>query len=111
MIPLASLSDVYFEHREGRPESPPEWVRPRLERAFATVSPLHRRPTVEPARVLVLAAEGDRITRAEHARRLQAHFSSPLVSFPGGHLLQFGRDRAFGALCRFLVGHSVIVPR
>ncbi|MBI5512601.1 MAG: hypothetical protein HY909_02470 [Deltaproteobacteria bacterium] len=111
MIPLASLADVYFEHREGRPESPPSWVRPRLERAFEAVSPLHRPPMVAPERVLVLAAEGDRITRTDHALRLQAHFSCALATFPGGHLLQFGRDRAFGALCRFLAGHGVIAPR
>ena len=37
----------------------------------------------------------DRITPVAHARKLAAHFGSPLVSWHGGHLLQLGRNAAF----------------
>lgn len=110
MVPLASLADVYFEHRAGRPEAPPEWVRPRIEDAYKVVSPFARRPRVDPASALVLAANGDRITPITHAERLRAHLGeADMHVFPGGHLLQAGRGRAFGAVARFFARRHLIV--
>jgi len=54
--------------------------------------------------VLVLAAEGDRITPIAHAERLARHFDAKLVRFAGGHLLQFGRRDAFRELRTWLRG-------
>lgn len=111
MIPLASLADAYLEHREGRDDAPPEWLRARIDDAYRAVSPFARRPRLEGDRVIVLAASGDRITRVSHAERLRAHFGAEMETFPGGHILQAGRRRAFGALARFLAARGVIAPR
>lgn len=111
MIPLASLADAYMEHRAGRPEEPPAWVRPRIEDAYRVVSPFARPPRVAPERVLVLAASDDRITPVTHAHRIARHFDAPVETFTGGHLLQLGRARAFDRMIRFFEGIRVIAPR
>jgi pimeloyl-ACP methyl ester carboxylesterase len=73
-----------------------------LDAAHRAVSPLVRRPLISPARTLVVAAEADRITPIEHARRLAQHFGAPLFVFHGGHILQFGRAGAFRAVGKLL---------
>lgn len=103
MIPLASLAHV--AKSLGRLVGTREEQRAQLEGLDAlhrVVSPLARPPRLAPERVLVLAAEGDRITPPEHARWLAAHFHAPLEVFPGGHLLQFGRAQAFRSIGRML---------
>jgi pimeloyl-ACP methyl ester carboxylesterase len=102
MVPLASLADVYIEHREMGGDRVPPWLRPRIDQAFRVVSPLARPARLRGRDVLVLAAGGDGITRRSHAERLVAHFEASLEVFPGGHLLQVGRGRAFTATARFL---------
>ena len=57
------------------------------------------------------AAERDRICVPTHAELLAKHFRAELVTFPGAHLLQFGRRAGFGAIARFLVRHGVIAAR
>lgn len=112
MIPLASLADAYVEHRAGRSDEAPAWLGPRIEAAYRVVSPFARAPLVRGDDVLVLAASGDRITRGSHAERLRAHFGEgPAETFPGGHLLQFGRAKAFADLARWLAGRGVVAPR
>jgi dienelactone hydrolase len=111
MVPLASLADAYLEHREGRDDAPPEWLRARIDDAYRVVSPLARAPRIASDRALVLAASGDRITRGSHAERLRAHFDAERHDFPGGHILQVGRGKAFGTLARFLSRHGVIAGR
>lgn len=112
MIPLASLADAFVEHREGRPDAPPEWLVPRIEAAYRVVSPFARAPRVEGDAVMVITASGDRITRSSHAQRLREHFGpGPAERFVGGHMLQFGRGAAFGALARWLSTRGVIAPR
>ncbi len=103
-IPLADLTDVAVEHEALRGEDIPESVRAAGKAALRIVRPLARAPVVPGERMLVVAAAGDRITKTRtHADRLAAHFGAPLVVFPGGHLLQFGRKaglRAMKALIR-----------
>ncbi len=111
MIPMASLADVYAEHREGRDDAPPPWLRPRIDEAFRVVSPFTRAPRITGDRALVLAASGDQITRTSHAERIAAHFNTECETFPGGHILQLGRGRAFRSLARFLSRHGVIASR
>ncbi|APR87601.1 hypothetical protein A7982_12950 [Minicystis rosea] len=103
MIPLASIADV--AERLGRFVGSTEEQaiqRRALDRAHRAVSPLARASRLSPDRVLVLAAEADRITPMAHAERLAAHFGAPLSTFPGGHLLQIGRAQAFREVGRML---------
>ena len=73
-----------------------------LRAAHWVVSPLARPPRIEPERVLVLEGDSDLVTGRQHAERLAAHFSAQIVRFPGGHLLHFGRGRAFQAIHELL---------
>jgi dienelactone hydrolase len=103
MIPLASLA--HMAQRLGRLTGTPDEQRAQLEALDAVhrpVSPLARPPLIEKDRVLVTAAEGDRITPPEHARALADHFGAPLHLVQGGHILQFGRAEAFRAVGRLL---------
>lgn len=102
-IPLADLTDVAAEHEALRGEEIPEPVRAAGKSALRLVRPLVRTPVVPGDRMLVVAAEGDRITATHtHAERLAAHFGAPLVAFPGGHLLQFGRRAGLKAMERLI---------
>jgi pimeloyl-ACP methyl ester carboxylesterase len=96
VIPLASLAD--FAREQGQLSAAPEVEAEEhalLERIYRVVSPVDRRPLIAPARTMVVAAKADRITPVAHARKLAAHFGSPLVAWHGGHLLQLGRNAAF----------------
>ncbi|HEY4102708.1 MAG TPA: alpha/beta fold hydrolase [Polyangiaceae bacterium] len=96
VIPLASLAD--FAREQGELSAAPEAQAEEhalLERIYRVISPLDRQPRIAPSRTLVVAAKADRITPVAHARKLAAHFGSPLVSWHGGHLLQLGRDACF----------------
>ncbi len=98
-IPLADLTDVAVEHEALRGGETPEPVRAAGKSALRLVRPLARTPLVPGDRMLVVAAEADRITNIRtHADRLAAHFGAPLVVFPGGHLLQFGRKAGLRAM-------------
>jgi hypothetical protein len=110
-IPLADLTDVVVEHEALRGVTVPEGLVAAGKRASALVRPLGRPALLPSERVLVVGAVGDRITKAAHAEALAAHFGCEMVTFPGGHLLQFGRRDAFAAIARFLARHGVIGPR
>ena len=102
-IPLADLTDVAFEHEALRGEQIPEPLREAGKAALQLVRPLARKPLVPGDRMLVVAAEADRITaKNTHAERLAEHFTAPLVTFPGGHLLQFGRRAGLRAMARLI---------
>lgn len=99
IIPLASLSD--FARELGRLGTCPDRaaaLQASLERVYRLIAPLERAPRIEPRRVLVLGAEADRVTPLSHARRLAGHFQAGLVTWPGGHLLQLGRQGSFQRL-------------
>src|SRR5262249_6110629 len=103
MIPLASLAQM--ARRLGRLTGSPDEQRAQfeaLEAAHRPVSPLARPSQIAKDRILVTAAEGDRITPLEHARALAEHFQTELHVFQGGHILQFGRADAFRAIGRLL---------
>jgi pimeloyl-ACP methyl ester carboxylesterase len=103
MIPLASIA--HLVRRMGRLTGNADEQRAQfegLEAAHRAVSPLARAPRVGAERMLVVAAEGDRITPIDHARWLAQHFGAPLHVFHGGHILQFGRAEAFRAVGRML---------
>lgn len=105
LIPLASLAD--FARDRGNLSPAPEQAALEyelLERAYRIVSPMSRPPRVDPERVIVVGAQADRITPVSHARRIAQHFCAPLIAWHGGHLLQFGRDRAFKRVGEHLIG-------
>jgi pimeloyl-ACP methyl ester carboxylesterase len=110
-IPLADLTDVVVDHEALRGVSVPDDLVEAGKRALSLVRPLARKPTISSDRVLVASAEGDRITKSSHAEALAEHFGAELVTFPGAHLLQFGRRDAFAAIARFLARRQVIAPR
>lgn len=112
LIPLSSIADV--ADRLGRFVGSPEEQadqRAGLDRVHRVVSPLARPARLGRDRILIAAAEGDRITPPEHARRLAAHFGAPLTTFSGGHILQLGRSQAFRAVGRMLGGLGLLDRR
>ncbi|MEY4580556.1 MAG: hypothetical protein RL701_5259, partial [Pseudomonadota bacterium] len=64
-------------------------------RAQRVISPFARASLVPSERMVVVAGEEDLVTGVEHARKLSEHFGAPISLFPGGHLLQSGREQAF----------------
>lgn len=115
MIPVGSFPDLYWHHGAGRPErlrAEREGITlEMMQRAMAVHTPLLRAPKVASDRVLVVGAEGDRITPPEHATRLAAHFGCEELRFAGGHVLQLGRGVAFRALARKLADAGLIERR
>jgi pimeloyl-ACP methyl ester carboxylesterase len=110
-IPLADLTDVSAEHEALRGGEIPEPLREAGKIALRLVRPLGRTPLLPGDRMLVVAAEGDRITATRtHAERLAAHFNAPLVAFPGGHLLQFGRRAGLKAMERLIRSRIAAPP-
>lgn len=110
-IPLADFTDVVVEHEALRGVAVPRALVDAGKRAMARVSPLARPPTIAPERVMIVGAKGDGITKLAHAEQLAQHFHAPIFTFPGGHLLQFGRGEAFKEMARFLARRGVISAR
>jgi dienelactone hydrolase len=103
IIPLASIADL--ARSGGRLVGSAEEQGLQFEAltaALRAVSPFARPPQIKGDRVLIVAAAGDKITPPSHARALAEHFNAPLITFPGGHLLQFGRAQGFRAVGRLL---------
>lgn len=103
LIPLASIADVarHGGRLVGTAEEQ-DAQHQALEAVHHVASPFARAPRLGPERVLVGAGEADRITPRIHAERLARHFGAPLVTFGGGHLLQFGRGAVFREVGRML---------
>lgn len=59
------------------------------------ITPVCRMPKVEPERVSIISGEFDRLATMQHGKRLADHFGTELVTFPGGHIVQNRRARAF----------------
>lgn len=108
MIPLASIAD--FAREQGQLGSGDQVGEQHaaLEQANWIVSPLARPLRIPKARALVVAAEHDRVTPGNHAKRLASHFGCDLMTFAGGHLLQVGRSDAFRALGSLLEREGII---
>jgi pimeloyl-ACP methyl ester carboxylesterase len=112
MIPLASIAD--FARDSDRLVGTATQRREQheaIEAAHRVVSPLARASLVDPARALVIAGKGDRITPAAHAKRLAEHLDAPLHEFVGGHLLQLGRGAAFREVRRMLTREGILPER
>ena len=111
-IPLGDLTDVAIEHEELRTGVVSSGqLREAGKRALQLVAPLDRKPVIAGEKMLVVAAEADRITRLDtHAARLAEHFHAPLVTFPGGHLIQLGRRAGLRAMAQ-LLARAGALPR
>jgi pimeloyl-ACP methyl ester carboxylesterase len=109
VIPLTSIADFAREQgRLGGNEDEEAREHQALEAVYRLVSPLHRTPLVERDRMMIIAAEADRITPISHAERLADHFHVALDTWHGGHLLQFGRSEKFREVGRLLNRLGVI---
>lgn len=102
-IPLAAIDE--FAHTHGRMLGTPaeqEQQRDALRAAQWPISPLARPPLVASDRVVVVAGEADHVTGLAHAEQLARHFGTHISRFEGGHLLHFGRERAFEPVWQML---------
>jgi pimeloyl-ACP methyl ester carboxylesterase len=108
LIPLASVAD--FARDQGRLGTGEHAAlqHAALEAANWVVSPLARPSLVPSERVLIVAAEADRVTPIAHAERLAAHFGAPLLRVHGGHLLQTWRATGFRAVKAMLKRNNII---
>src|SRR5439155_26980051 len=104
----ADMTDVVVDHEAMRGTKVPRALIEAGKRSMHLVRPLARKPAIPGERVLVVAAENDRIARRTHAELLANHFGAQLVTFPGAHLLQFGRREGFAAIARFLARRGTI---
>jgi alpha-beta hydrolase superfamily lysophospholipase len=102
-IPLAAIEE--FAHTHGRLVGNSDQQaaqREAMRKANWAVSPFSRTPLISGNKVVVIAGDADAITGGHHAERLTSHFDAELSRFHGGHLLHFGRTRAFEAMWRLL---------
>jgi pimeloyl-ACP methyl ester carboxylesterase len=59
------------------------------------ITPVCRTPKIDPERVSIISGEFDRLATVAHGQRLAAHFGAELVTYPGGHIVQYRRAQAF----------------
>jgi pimeloyl-ACP methyl ester carboxylesterase len=112
VIPLASIADfARARGRLGSSESEAAREQEALERAIRIVSPFSRPLLVPKSRVLVVAAEGDRITPVAHARRIAQHFDVELHLMQGGHLIQLDRREGIRAVIHMLRREGILPPK
>ena len=110
-VPLASIEE--FAYRHGRMVGSPQEQaaqRDALIVAQRVISPMSRPPLVSGDRVIVVAGESDLVTGVGDAKRMAAHFGAELSLFEGGHLLHFGRERAFAPVWRLLQQCAEVSP-
>jgi pimeloyl-ACP methyl ester carboxylesterase len=111
-IPIASIPDVMNDNDlvPGSGE-----LQRRLYEGYreqlVPITPVCRKPLVEPKRVVIISGEFDRLATLQHGARLAAHFGTKLMSFPGGHILQHRRARAFRQALEGLQATDVLPHR
>lgn len=112
-VPFASIPGLLWGHGSGtsarkRAEHAGVTLK-RFEAAFAATTPILREPTIDSRRMLILAGKRDLVTPMSESRKLHAHFvGSTFESFPGSHLMQWGRGKAFKTMARFFAEHGVL---
>lgn len=116
MIPVASLASLMWHNGDGtdarRTAEAEGLTEERFTHAFEATQPTARTSRVDPERVLVIAGRRDRVIPRAHAERLRDHFDArEIVVFPGSHLVQTGRDVAFGAVLDLLEELEVLPRR
>lgn len=109
VIPLAAIEDFALTHGRFTGDTrEQEAQRVAMSAAQWTVSPFSRPALIKGDRVVVLAGESDFVTGVRQAQLLSDHFETEMTTFEGGHLVQFGRSRAFAPVWDMLKrsGHS-----
>ncbi|MET0286151.1 MAG: hypothetical protein ABW352_16840 [Polyangiales bacterium] len=102
-IPLSAIE--LFAQANGRfvgNEEEQRQQREAMQRAHNPVSPLGRAPKIRGEQVVIINGQADAITGPAHSEPLGKHFGTELHHFLGGHLLHFGRGRAFEAMWKML---------
>jgi pimeloyl-ACP methyl ester carboxylesterase len=110
-IPLSAIEE--FAHMHGRLiGSAREQAEQReaLRLAHLPVSPLARPSLLRSDQVVVINGEADAITGRAHTDPLVAHFAAEVHHFVGGHLIHYGRGRAFEAMWRLLGRQGFLQP-
>jgi len=95
-IPIASIPDVMNDN--GLVPGSGDIQRTLYEgyrEQLVPITPVCRTPKVEPKRVSIISGELDRLATAQHGARLADHFGTELITFPGAHIIQHRRARAF----------------
>ncbi len=118
VIPFGSIAELMWEQGEGtsaRQRAAEAGVTfERFAAAFDATTPILRKPAIPGDRMLIVAGERDRVTPIRHARKLRDHFSRetgidvPIETFPGGHLVQAGRDGATLRMLDFLRARGLL---
>lgn len=108
-IPLASTADFLREHGQLR-GTPSQVARQHatIEQIFASVSPLTRPCRVPLEGRMVFGGVHDRVTPLSHAQRIADHFGVPVSTFPGAHVLQYGRWNAWRTVLRNLRTREIL---
>ncbi|HEX5658086.1 MAG TPA: alpha/beta hydrolase family protein [Polyangiales bacterium] len=102
-IPLSAIE--LFAHANGRFIGTSEeqlLQREAMRLSHVPVSPLGRPPVIRGSQVIIINGEADAITGPTHTEPLSKHFDAEVHNFLGGHLLHFGRARAFESMWRML---------
>jgi len=111
-IPICSVPDVMNDNNLVPGEG--EIQRTLYEgyrEQLVPITPVCRTPKVAPERVSIISGEFDRLATVRHGQRLATHFGAELVTFPGGHLLQHRRARAFREALEGFQKRSVLPRR
>jgi len=95
-IPICSMPDVMNDNglvpgSGGTQRALYEGYREQL----VPITPIFREPKVEPKRISIISGAYDRLATVRHGQRLADHFDAELITFPGAHLVQHRRARAF----------------
>lgn len=95
-IPIASIPDIMHDNDlvPGSGDIQRTLYQGYREQ-LVPITPVCRMPKVEPKRVAIISGEFDRLATVDHGKRLADHFGTELITFPGGHLVQNKRAKAF----------------
>jgi dienelactone hydrolase len=112
IIPMASVADMARDTgRLGSKLDERAIQHFSYDEAHRVVSPFARPSRVAGERMLVIAAEGDRITPVHHAHRLATHFEAAMRTYPGGHLAQVGIGSCYRAIGELVQGLGIVADR
>lgn len=109
-IPLSAIE--LFAHANGRFTGSHEQQllqREAMRLSHVPVSPLARPALIRGQQAVIINGLGDAITGSRHSQPLVEHFDAELHHFVGGHLLHFGRARAFEAMWRMLAREGFLL--
>lgn len=111
-IPLSAIEA--YAYASGRFIGSPEEQLAQLHAMRAAhhpISPLARLPRISGDKVVVIHGQADAITGHAHSEPLVKHFDAEAHHFVGGHVLHFGRGRAFEAMWRLLAREGFLAAK